>query len=280
MFFWKKMWIDTTKKTFFFHVSLRLYIHVHFVLFFILWFLLPSCPICLVGRDGAVGMATRYWPDSPGTEMRWRWYFPHPCRPALVPSPGIMGPGSLSREQSGRGVVSTTHLYLGRGSRKIRTIPLLPVRAFLACCRLNLALLLPVCLIIPLLFFSFSCLLLLFLILITTIFLSRASLYLPPYSCPSSIVFPTLSIVFFLFFFFASMCNVLAVQTVAGARSVFYNVRTVSESLCVTLTRKWSRNTRMAIKYKRRLPHTTRRIFDVSSVQSRSSKLSREKKSV
>lgn len=55
-----------------FHVSLHFYIRVLFVLFFIIQFSLPSFPICLVDRYSAVGMEIRYWPEGPGTELRWR----------------------------------------------------------------------------------------------------------------------------------------------------------------------------------------------------------------
>ena len=38
-----------------------------------------------MGRDSAVGIATRYGLDSPGIESRWRRDFPHPSRLALGP---------------------------------------------------------------------------------------------------------------------------------------------------------------------------------------------------
>ena len=38
-----------------------------------------------VGRDIVVGIATRYGPDGPGIESRWRRDFPHPSRAALGP---------------------------------------------------------------------------------------------------------------------------------------------------------------------------------------------------
>jgi hypothetical protein len=40
----------------------------------------------MVGRDSAVGIATRYRLDGPGIESRWGRDFPHPSRPALGPT--------------------------------------------------------------------------------------------------------------------------------------------------------------------------------------------------
>ena len=39
-----------------------------------------------MGRDSAVGIATRYWLDGPGIESRWGRDFPHPSRPDLGPT--------------------------------------------------------------------------------------------------------------------------------------------------------------------------------------------------
>ena len=41
------------------------------------------CTVGAVGRDSAVGIATRYRLDGPGIESRWGRLFPHPLRPAL-----------------------------------------------------------------------------------------------------------------------------------------------------------------------------------------------------
>jgi len=39
-----------------------------------------------VGRDSAVGIATRYGLDGPGIEFQWGRDFPPPSRPALGPT--------------------------------------------------------------------------------------------------------------------------------------------------------------------------------------------------
>jgi len=51
-----------------------------------------------MGRDGVVGIATRYGLDGPGIESRWSLDFPHQSRPALGPNhpPTQLLPG-LSR---------------------------------------------------------------------------------------------------------------------------------------------------------------------------------------
>ena len=63
--------------------------------------------IYMVGRDSAVGIATRYGLGGPGIES-WCWRdFPHPSRPALGPTqPPVHWVSGLSQEvmRPGRGV--------------------------------------------------------------------------------------------------------------------------------------------------------------------------------
>ena len=66
--------------------------------------LIQRCPAgCVVGRDSAVGKATRYGLDGPGIEFRWGRGFPHPSRPALGPAqptvqwvPGVLPGGKAA----------------------------------------------------------------------------------------------------------------------------------------------------------------------------------------
>jgi len=48
--------------------------------------LLKSAGEYKIGRDGSVGIATRYGPDGPEFESRFGWDFPHLSRPALEPT--------------------------------------------------------------------------------------------------------------------------------------------------------------------------------------------------
>ena len=51
-----------------------------------------------VGRDSAVGIATRYGLDGQGIESRWGPDFPHPSRPALGPTqPSVQWVPGFSR---------------------------------------------------------------------------------------------------------------------------------------------------------------------------------------
>jgi hypothetical protein len=59
-----------------------------------------------VGRDSAVGIATRYGLGGPWIVSRWGRDFPHPSRPALGPtqSPIQWLPGLPGVKRPGRGV--------------------------------------------------------------------------------------------------------------------------------------------------------------------------------
>jgi hypothetical protein len=69
--------------------------------------------LAVVGRDSAVGIATRYGLDGPGIESRWGRDFPHLFRPALRPTqlPIQWVPGlSPGVKRLGRGVDHPPHL--------------------------------------------------------------------------------------------------------------------------------------------------------------------------
>jgi hypothetical protein len=89
-----------------------------------------------MGRNSSVSRATSYGLDGPGIESRWGRDFSHTSRPALGPTqPPVQWVPGLSRGQSGRGVVVTTHPHLTPRSRMSRAIPPLPLWAFGACYR-------------------------------------------------------------------------------------------------------------------------------------------------
>ena len=68
---------------------------------------IKTCLTLFGGRDSSVGIATRYGLDGPGIETWWGRDFPHPSRPALVPTqPPVQWVPGLSRgvKRPGRGV--------------------------------------------------------------------------------------------------------------------------------------------------------------------------------
>jgi hypothetical protein len=80
--------------------------------------------IIITGRDSSVGIATRYGPDGPGIESRWGKIFrTRPDRP--------WGPPSL--------LYNGYRVFPGGKAAGAwrRAIPLLPLRAFVACCRVT-----------------------------------------------------------------------------------------------------------------------------------------------
>ena len=76
----------------------------------------PRDTIELMGRDSAVGIATRYGLDGPRIESRWGRDFLHPSRSPLGPtrSPTQWVAG-ISRGLINRGVALTTHTIQRRG---------------------------------------------------------------------------------------------------------------------------------------------------------------------
>jgi hypothetical protein len=92
-----------------------------------------------VGRDSSVGIVTQYRLVGPGIESRWGRDFPHPSRLALKSDPAsyTMGTGSFPGvKRPERGVDHPPHLA---PRLKKEYILLLPLWAFVACCRLNFA---------------------------------------------------------------------------------------------------------------------------------------------
>jgi hypothetical protein len=72
-----------------------------------------------MGRDSAVGIATRYGLEGPGIESRWERDFPHPSRPALGRTqPAIQWVPGLYPRGRGRGVALTTHPHLAPRLKK------------------------------------------------------------------------------------------------------------------------------------------------------------------
>ena len=89
---------------------------------------------CYVGRDSAVGIATRYGLDGPGIDSLWRAKFSAPIQtgPGAHPAACTMGTGSFPGvKRQGRGADHPPPSKC-RGQES-RAIPLLPLWAFVAC---------------------------------------------------------------------------------------------------------------------------------------------------
>ena len=88
-----------------------------------------------VGRDSLVGIATRYGLDGMGIESRWGRDFPHPSsRPWGPPSLLLNGYRVFPGSKAGGALTTYPH---AAPRLKSRTIPFLPLWAFLACSRVN-----------------------------------------------------------------------------------------------------------------------------------------------
>ena len=88
-------------------------------------------------RDNAVDIATRYGLDGPGIESRCGRDFPHPSRTALGPTqppiqwvPGLFPWGKAAKAW----LLPPSHLG---PMLKSRAVPVLSLRAFVACYRVN-----------------------------------------------------------------------------------------------------------------------------------------------
>jgi hypothetical protein len=91
-----------------------------------------------MGRDSAVGMATRYVLDAPWIESRWSEIFhTRPDRPWGPPSLLYNGYRLFPGGKGGRGVTLTTHPQLLPRSWKSRAMPLLPLWARVTCYRVT-----------------------------------------------------------------------------------------------------------------------------------------------
>jgi hypothetical protein len=86
-----------------------------------------------VGRDSSVGIATRYGLDGLGIESRYGRGFPHPSRPALVPTQPAVHNGY---RVSFRGV---NHPPLSSAEVKEGVELYIYFHVFMACSRANFA---------------------------------------------------------------------------------------------------------------------------------------------
>jgi hypothetical protein len=96
---------------------------------FSIW--LPN--FCVCGPGSSVGIATGYGLDGPGIESRWGIFRTCPDRAWAHPASCTMGTGSFPGVESGWVVTLTPHPFLVPRSKNSRVIPLLSLRAFVAC---------------------------------------------------------------------------------------------------------------------------------------------------
>ena len=68
------------------YIYIYIYILIYLVIDSVVGFLINLSLSHYMGRDGAVGIATRCGLERPGIDSRWRRDFPHPSWPALEPT--------------------------------------------------------------------------------------------------------------------------------------------------------------------------------------------------
>jgi hypothetical protein len=91
--------------------------------------------IVTCGPGSSVGITTGYGLDGPGIESRWWERFSAPVQtgPGAHPASCTMGTGSFPGVESGRGVTLTLAPSSAEVQKQSRAIPLLSLRAFVAC---------------------------------------------------------------------------------------------------------------------------------------------------
>jgi hypothetical protein len=89
----------------------------------------------LCGPGSLVGIVTGYGLDGSGIESRWgaRFTAPIQTRPGAHPASCTMGNGSFPGVESGRGVKLTLTPSSAEVQKQSRAIPLLSLRASVAC---------------------------------------------------------------------------------------------------------------------------------------------------
>jgi hypothetical protein len=92
-------------------------------------------PFTFRGPGSSVGTATRFGPDGPGIESRCEATFSAPVQtgPGAHPATCTVSTKSTPGVESGRGLMLTPHPLLVPRSKNSTAIPLLYLRAFVAC---------------------------------------------------------------------------------------------------------------------------------------------------